>query len=178
MTTEGKLTLGQAIDQVEKALASFDGPDQQTILMAVCSHLKITLPTALAPAARPDGLASVHAAQAPQAPATPLRGFDAGIDIKTFKNQKQPTSAAQMACLVAYYLTELAPEGERKQTVTVSDLEKYFKQGSYPLPKTMDQLLVDGKKAGYFDSKARGEYALTRVGHNLVAHQMPRKSGD
>ena len=172
-----KMTLGQAIDQVEKALALFDAPDQQTILTAVCSHLKITLPTALAPAARLNGHATTSAPHATQAPAAPSRGFDAGIDIKTFKNQRQPTSAAQMACVVAYYLAELAPEPERKKTVTVADLEKYFKQAGYPQAK-MEQLLVDGKRSGYFDFKARGEYALNRVGHNLVAHQMPRKPGD
>lgn len=173
-----KMTLGQAIDQIEKALASFDAPDQLTILTAVCSHLKIALPTAPAPAARLNGHAAASPAQATQASAAPSRGFDAGIDIKTFKNQKQPTSLAQMACLVAYYLAEVVPEAERKPTITVADLEKYFKQGGYPLAKTMAQVLVDGKAAGYFDSKARGEYSLTRVGHNLVAHQMPRKPVD
>jgi hypothetical protein len=173
--TEEKMTLGQAIDLVEKALASFDGPDQQTILTAVCSHLKITPPAALAPAASRNGHAGIPAPQV--APAAPSPAFDAGIDIKTFKNQKQPSSAKQMACVVAYYLAELAPEKDRKQTVTVADLERYFKQAGFPQAK-MEQLLVDGKRSGYFDSEARGEYSLNRVGHNLVAHQMPRKLGE
>jgi len=167
-----KMTLGQAIDLVEKALASFDGPDQQTILTAVCSHLKLTPPPATAAVAtRSDGVATSLA--------TPVstRSFDAGIDIKTFKNQKQPSSAKQMACVVAYYLAELAPEKDRKQTVTVDDLVKYFKQAGFPQAK-MEQLLVDGKKSGYFDSESRGVYALNRVGHNLVAHQLPPKSGE
>jgi hypothetical protein len=89
------------------------------------------------------------------------------MDIKTLKNQKQPSSAKQMACLVAYYLAELAPERERKQTVSVADLEKYFKQAGFPLNQKMEQLLVDGKRSGYFDSQARGAYSLTRVGHKL-----------
>ena len=176
MTAE-KMTLGQAIDLVEKALASFDGPDQQTILTAVCSHLKIAPPAALAPVARGSGLAGIPGPQASPEPAATPRAFDAGIDIKTFKNQKQPSSAKQMACVVAYYLAELAPEKDRKQTVTVADLDKYFKQAGFPQAK-MEQLLVDGKRSGYFDSEARGEYSLNRVGHNLVAHQMPRKSGE
>jgi hypothetical protein len=161
---EGKLTLGQAIDQVEKALASFDGPDQQTILAAVCSHLKIGAPAPLVPAPPPVA-----------APAAEVAGrrFVADIDIKTLKEQKQPSSATQMACVVAYYLAELVPETERKTSVTVADLEKYFKQAGYPLRQKMEQLLVDAKRAGYFESEARGEYSLNRVGHNLVAHKMP-----
>lgn len=173
--TEDKMTLGQAIDQVEKALASFESPDQRTILTAVCSHLKIGLPTASgspAPTAVPAG------ATVTPVPAAAKSEFDPGVDIKTLKIQKQPSSAKQMACVVAYYLAELAPEKERKGTVTVADLEKYFKQASFPLNKKMEQLLIDGKRSGYFESETRGEYALNRVGHNLVVHQMPHKSGE
>jgi hypothetical protein len=170
--TEEKMTIGQAIDQIEKALASFEAPDRQTILNAVCSHLKIALtpgPASPAPANAQGGAVN------PPAPLAAKRESPSGIDIKTLKNQKQPSSAQQMACIVAYYLAELAPEKERKATVTVADLEKYFKQAGYPLRK-MEQLLIDGKRSGYFDSETRGEYSLNRVGHNLVAHQMPRKS--
>jgi hypothetical protein len=160
---EGKLTLGQAIDQVEKALASFDGPDQQTILSAVCSHLKIALNPSL-PLSPMSTVASTSLGQVTQT------ARKVGVDIKTLKEQKHPTSAKQMACVVAYYLAELAPE--RKETVTVADLEKYFKQAGYPLNQKMEQLLVDAKRAGFFESVARGEYTLTPVGHNLVAHKM------
>jgi hypothetical protein len=169
---EEELTLGQAIDLVEKALAPFDGPDQQTILVAVCSHLKIAAPPALTPVA-PTG-APLGMMRSVVPPPSELEG----IDIKTLKNRKQPSSAIQMACVVAYYLAELAPETERKKTVTVGDLERYFKQASFPLNQKMEQLLVDGKRAGYFDPTARGEYSLNRVGHNLVAHQLPRKVGE
>jgi hypothetical protein len=151
MMIEEKLTLGQAIDQVEKALASFDVPDQQTILTAVCAHLKIAPAASAAqviPPSAHDGMAT-GTSITPGPTVSPL-GFSAGIDIKTLKNQKQPSSAKQMACVVAYYLAELAPEKERKQAVTVADLEKYFKQAGFPLNQKMEQLLVDGKRSGYF----------------------------
>jgi hypothetical protein len=167
-----RITLGQAIDLIEKALAHFDGPDQQTILVAVCSHLKIGLSTPLTAPLTP-GAQLNSAKPIPLAPS----GLE-GVDIKTLKNVKQPSSAIQMACVVAYYLAELAPETERKKTLTVTDLERYFKQAGFPLNQKMEQLPVDAKRAGYFDSAARGEYALNRVGHNLVAHQLPRKSGE
>ena len=80
-----------------------------------------------------------------------------------------------MACVVAYYLAELAPSDERKDTVRVADLEKYFKQANYKLPEKMEQLPIDAKRAGYLENVGRGEYKLTRVGYNLVTQSMPAK---
>ena len=97
------------------------------------------------------------------------------MDFKTFKELKNPSSARQMACVVAYYLAEIATDGERKQVITTDDIEKYFKQGRFALPTKLEQLLIDCRGAGYFENSARGEYKLTRVGHNLVAHQLPAK---
>ena len=97
------------------------------------------------------------------------------MDIRMFKEAKNPTSARQMACIVAFYLNEIAPEDERKNVVTTADLERYFKQARYPLPGKLEQLLIDCKSSGYFEVADRGEYKLTRVGHNLVEHQMPQK---
>ena len=95
------------------------------------------------------------------------------MDIRSLKEQKQPKSAVQMACLVAYYLNEHASDGDKKATVKIEDMEKYFKQGGYKLPQRIGQLLVDAKAAGYFDSAGRGEYRLNAAGYNLVAHGMP-----
>jgi hypothetical protein len=98
------------------------------------------------------------------------------VDIRKLKEEKQPKSAIQMACLVAYYLSEHAPESEKKTTVKIEDLEKYFKQANYKLPQKISQLLVSAKGAGYFDSPGRGDYKLNAVGYNLVAHSMPTTS--
>jgi hypothetical protein len=73
------------------------------------------------------------------------------------------------------YLAEIAVGAERKKVITTDDIEKYFKQSRFVLPKKLEQLLIDSRAAGYFESSARGEYKLTRVGHNLVAHQLPAK---
>jgi hypothetical protein len=169
-----KLTLGQAIDQVIGALEAFEAADQQTILRAVYAHLGILGPAGAAPADR------THEEPAPEKHVAAMRSRTsedeyAGMDIKTFKERKNPSSARQMACVVAYYLAEIATGDERKRTVTTDDIEKYFKQGRYALPTKLEQLLIDCRAAGYFESTARGEYKLTRVGHNLVAHQLPVK---
>jgi hypothetical protein len=171
------LTLGQAIDQVISALGAFDTADQQTILKAVYAHLSISGPAEAAPAGRSyEKPAREEPAAAP--PSRAGEGEYAGMDIKAFKELKNPSSARQMACVVAYYLAEVATGDERKEVVTTADMEKYFKQGRYALPKKLEQLLVDCRSAGYFESAARGEYKLTRVGHNLVAHQLSAKGRD
>ena len=57
---------------------------------------------------------------------------------------------------MAFYLKELAPDGERKDSISAGDLDKYFKQAQFKLPQRMTQLLPDAKASGYFDSAARG----------------------
>ena len=101
-----------------------------------------------------------------------------GLDIRTLREQKKPDSARQMACIVAYYLLEHAPESDKKHTITTGDIEQYFKQAGYKLPTKLEQLLIDCKGAGYFEAVARGEYKLTRVGYNLVTHSMPKGGKD
>lgn len=78
-----------------------------------------------------------------------------------------------MAALVAYYLSEVTGEDERKQTVNRDDLRKYFKQANFPLPGAIQYTLGNAAAAGFFESAGRGEYKLTAVGHNLVAHVLP-----
>src|SRR5882672_2832315 len=50
------------------------------------------------------------------------------VDIRTLKEEKQPSSAREMAVLVAFYLSELAPAGERKAEISADDIRQYFKQ--------------------------------------------------
>jgi hypothetical protein len=115
----------------------------------------------------------------------PLKGEDKGgtpsggsPHIKDFKQAKKPRSANEMAALVAYYLMNLAPQSQRKDTVTQGDMETYFKIAGYPLPNQIRVTLQNAKAAGYFDSAGSGEYKLNAVGHNLVAHSMPRGSAE
>ncbi len=176
--SEQKPTLGRAIDQVIEALTPFDAKERSTILSTVCDHLQVA-----GIGSRPLVAAAAPAARVP--PTDPVAVTTRGaahashdVDIKALKNEKQPNSARQMACLVAYYLQEHAPEDEKKATITTEDLEKYFKRANYKLPTKLEQLLVDCKRSGYVESTAtRGEYRLTRVGYNLVTHGMPPKQG-
>ena len=95
-------------------------------------------------------------------------------DIRSFKDAKSPETAVEMAIIVAYYLSELAPIAERKSTVNSSDLRIYFKQAKFPLPKSIEDILPNAKKSGYIETVARGEYKLNSVGYNLAVHGLPR----
>lgn len=94
--------------------------------------------------------------------------------IRKLKELKKPKTAIEMAALVAYYLSDLAPPNERKSTVTTKDMETYFKIANYRLPTALQQLLGNAKNAGYFDLVKTGEYKLNAVGYNLVVHNLPR----
>ena len=97
------------------------------------------------------------------------------IHIKNLKEEKKPKSAIEMAVLVAYYISHLAAEKDRRETLTTKDLETYFKIAGFKLPKEISFTLSNAKKAGYLDSAGKGKYELNPVGYNLVVHSLPRK---
>jgi hypothetical protein len=167
-----KLTLGQAIDQIISALTALDESARNTAISAACAHLNLkTSP-------HPEGAGGLThpVVQAKVATSHHVQTHHGkGVDIRSLKEEKNPDSAKQMACVVAYYLQELAPESDRKDTISSQDIEKYFKQASFKLPMKVAQVLVDAKRSGYFEQATRGEYKLNAVGYNLVAHGLPAK---
>ena len=154
MTTQ-KTTIGQAIDQVLGALSSLDTKEQRTVLQTVCSHLDLNLPAGPIRTPFVDQKISVPAPAASATQAGTPSGAETELDIRTLKDQKQPESARQMACIVAYYLLDHAPDAEKKKAITSDDLENYFKQANFKLPRKLEQLLIDCKAAGYFEAVAR-----------------------
>jgi len=170
--SEIKLTIGQAIDKIIEALESLDETTRQTAINAACTHLNLTnVSQSIQPKLTPE---QINLQTLPHAHAHIQSKL---VDIRTFKEQKDPKSAIQMACLVAYYLQELAPMNEKKNTVTAADLSTYFKQANFKLPKVITQVLPDARVAGYFESApGKGEYSLNAVGYNLVAHNLPKTS--
>jgi hypothetical protein len=101
----------------------------------------ITAPaTPRTPPAPPAPTTSIPAATNSE-PATPR-------DIRTFKDQKKPKTAMEMAALVAYYLAELAPASYRKATIEADDITTYFKQADFPLPTAPRQTLFSRRFPG------------------------------
>ncbi|MGB6384353.1 MAG: hypothetical protein WBD25_15300 [Terriglobales bacterium] len=104
-------------------------------------------------------------------------GSGAVKDVRTLREDKAPKSANEMAALVAYYVSELAPATERKPEINKTDVERYFKTAGFRLTANAGQTLVNAKNAGYLDAGSDvGYYKLNPVGYNLVVHRLG--SGD
>jgi len=159
-------TLGTAIDEIISALEGLEPTARGTAVTAACEHLGIPIDKAL-----PFVPGSPPPPPPPPAPAP-------AINIKTLKEEKQPKGAIEMACVVAYYLQELAPAKEQKDKIAIADIGKHFKQAKFKLPKSIQYTLINAKNAGYFDSLGSGSYKLNAVGYNLVVHILPRKKSE
>jgi hypothetical protein len=152
----------KAMSTILRAFEGLDGESIQRVLDYVMGRLSIDLPTrgafptAVSTNTAPDG------AERRQ------------VSIRDLKNEKQPSTSNQMAALVAYYLSELAPVAERKDTVSTADLEKYYKQAGFRLPSALHKTLRNATASGYFDAISSGRYRLNPVGYNLVVHGLPR----
>ena len=107
-------------------------------------------------------------------PTSELRGQP--NDIRSLTKEKAPRSPNEMAALVAYYLTELAPEPYRKQTINADDIKTYFKQAQFRLPSSPQMTLINAKNSGYLESSGTGQYRLNPVGYNLVVHSLPAET--
>lgn len=81
-------------------------------------------------------------------------------DIRTLTAEKQPRTGNEMVALIAYYVSELAPEGELSKTVNVDVIKRYFKMAKFPLPRVPKNALTNAAAAGFIDNVSRGEYSL------------------
>jgi hypothetical protein len=161
----------EAIRTISSVLQSLDDLGKQRVIDYVLKRF---------------GLMASQSIQPIQAPSIPKSAQDFLAEtslseithIRQFKELKKPKTAIEMAALVAYFLSDLAPQNERKSKVTTKDMETYFKIANYRLPTALQQLLGNAKNAGYFDLVGTGEYKLNAVGYNLVVHNLPRGEGD
>jgi len=163
----------EAIGAILDALDGLDGESIQRVLDYVFGRLSIGHPSRI----------SVSSPAASGISTPQVVGGDVGHpgrqhSIRDLKDEKKPESSNQMAALVAYYLSEIAPSDERKGAIGASDLERYFKQAGFKLPKSIPQTLPNAAAAGYFDATGSGQYRLNPVGYNLVVHGLPRTQGN
>lgn len=160
----------EAINDILNSLNKIPEDRQGPVLEFVIRRLDIALPSKVRqPASFPS--VSVDREQL----TTPLPKL---ISIRDLREEKKPAGDVQMAVLVAYYLSELALAEERRETIQISDITKYFKQAGHPIPTRPRQTLINAKNAGYLESVGAGEYKLNPVGYNLVVHQMPRRKAE
>jgi hypothetical protein len=157
-----------AIQTIIASLEPLDTEARQRVVSYVFQRLRLSLDSQPPQASNPI-LPSVADISQPIITAQIIH------NIRSLKEQKAPRSASEMCAIVAYYLAELAPVEERKDSIDRDDAVKYFKQANFPLPKSLKQIMPNAAKAGYFDALGDGKYRLNPVGYNLVVHGLQAK---
>lgn len=100
--------------------------------------------------------------------------FPKKTNIKDFYLEKKPRNDKEMAAVVAFYLSEVAESPQRQPQINVGILRNYIKKAGYKLPTDLGQTLRNAKFTGYLESgDSRGEFKLSAIGYNLVAHELP-----
>ena len=95
------------------------------------------------------------------------------VDIRTFFQQKGPSSDVEAAAVAAYYYKHLAPPDQREDAIDPTVLQEAFRLARRPLPKKTAYTLWNARAAGYLDSTGdAGFYRLNPVGFNLVEHTL------
>jgi hypothetical protein len=159
----------QAIHAIIEALKPLAEQERRRTLEYVAGRF------GLLPVQQPSSLAAQEAVATDQPRQQPTSYIQ---DIRTLKETKAPKSANEMAALVAYYVSELAPTGERNRQINKADIERYFKMAGFRLPADAGFTLVNAKNAGYLDNAGGGQYTLNPVGYNLVVHRLGQEVGE
>ena len=156
------------------------GPARERVLVYVANALNIAAPVLNVglPPSPPQDILRTPLVEAALVTAQPPAVDTRHTDVRSLRESKEPRTAVEMAAIVAYYLNDIAPEGEHSQTVGTADLDKYFKQAGYRLPKAQNMTLINATAAGYFDRVGQGQYKLNPVGYNLVVHNLPAHSSE
>jgi len=95
------------------------------------------------------------------------------IDIRTFFQEKTPSSDIEATAVVAYYYKYLAPPDQRKDAIDSATLQDAFRLARRPLPAKTAYTLGNTRGAGYLDPTGQtGFYQLNPVGFNLVEHTL------
>jgi hypothetical protein len=170
------------VDAIGKLLAVLKPLDSDTrinVLQFVFKALNINLSGITAASLTAAPAQAIHTpAPHDHTPPPPAPTVSTPTDIRTLREIKNPTSANQMVAVMAYYLENVAPQGERRDFITADDIKPYFNQANFPLPTGRTSMtLVNTKNAGYLDALNGGKYRLNPVGHNLVVHKLGREDG-
>ena len=106
---------------------------------------------------------------------TPSSAQTAPVDIRTFFQEKAPSSDVEATAVAAHYFQYLAPPEHRRDTIDAASLQEAFRLAKWPLPKRTMYTLGHARNAGYLDSIGEGgQYRLNPVGYNLVEHTLGR----
>lgn len=173
MTTAGTKSDFMAAEDIKAILAGRDKTEQERIMRWVGESLGVTAappPPAYTKPADPAAAAAV---------VYPAASVAHKKDIKSFMASKMPKSDMQAAAVIAYFFRFEAPEAERKDTVTPTDLQTASRQARGYSFNDARVTLNNAVGQGYFDrGGAPGVFSLNAVGENLVAMALPGSGGE
>jgi hypothetical protein len=152
---EVKVTLGDAQVEVRGA--------QEGVVEIVRALSEVLAQRTPAPAPRPGSEAQA---------ATDEGGRARQVDARSLFKEKAPSTQSEAVAVAAFYLSELAPGEMKSGTIDQKRARDVFRQARFPLPKRIDQVLVNAQRAGYITRVKAGEYTLSPVGYNLVEHTL------
>ena len=154
-----------AIKTICDALEPFEQAERERIIRWASERLGIKgVSTTTTPAQQPGTLS--HQIQIPASQSGTK-------DIKTFLDEKNPTSANQLVAAVAYYHKFEAPVAERKNSISADDVTEACRKANRERPKFPSQIMVNANAFGLVDKVGTGAYEINAVGENLVAVSMP-----
>jgi hypothetical protein len=160
-TSESKIRM-ELLDGTVEATGTPEFVRKAQTLFAKLAHGGEIEVAALEPDETPDSL-----------PPNPLDTTMLATDIRSLRDEKQPRNQIEMAALVAYYVSNVLPAAERRDTIAATDITKYFGQAGYQSTTPARMTLFNAKTAGYLDASSTGKYKLNPVGYNLVTAGLP-----
>lgn len=93
-------------------------------------------------------------------------------DIKTFVGERSPKSDVQFVATVAYFHQFIAPDGEKKESITKDDLVDATRKAGWKRLELPGKTFDNAVQLGYVDRLGGGLFKLNAVGENLVAMTM------
>lgn len=162
----------EALRSVVTALEPFDARDRERIVRWACEKLSIAVPAGASPVIPEPQAAAPPTSLPAAAPVQPA----AKRDLRTFIEEKAPASDTHFATAVAYHYQFEAPESERKNAITASDLIEASRLAERTRLQNPGQTLRNAIQAGLLDRAERGTFRINAVGENLVAMALPTGS--
>lgn len=160
MTKDGGKDLYDALRMIVGELESFASDDQKLVIKWATEKLGIDIGPLPNPSA---GAATI--------PPSQTAAVVTATNIKSFVEEKSPSSDNQFAAVVAYFHRFVAPE--KKDSIGSDDLTEATRLANWQRLKQPAKTLANACATGLLDNVGRGMYRLNAVGENLVALVLP-----
>lgn len=160
----------EAVRTIAATLEKFNKNDQERIIRWACEKLGFETP---------QSQLLNQQQVSPQASLQNINNQFSGTvkDLKSFVNEKNPSSDMQFAATVAYYYKFEAPVNERKDLITNTILQDAARLSNRARLSDPGQTLRNAKLNGMLDGgDEKGTFKINTVGENLVAMTLPQNS--